>query len=150
LLEAGEKFVGYDEGDFYWSDVGTLEAYRAAQQDVLSGKVCVMIPGEWWGESLWVDQNAWLHPTAALKGQIVIRQDVVVEQGVTLVGDVTVGSGCWIRPGATIERSILLPGSSVGDGAYLEDCIVGPGYEVRPGEWIQGGTLVCQALSKAS
>jgi NDP-sugar pyrophosphorylase family protein len=48
LLEAGERFVGY-EGDFYWSDVGTLEAYRVAQSDVLSGKVWVKIPGSAWG-----------------------------------------------------------------------------------------------------
>jgi hypothetical protein len=34
----------------------------------------------------------------------------------------------------------------VGDGAYLEDCIVGPGYEVRPGERIRGGALVRGAL----
>src|SRR3712207_3746912 len=38
FLEAGEGFVGY-QGDFYWSDIGTLEAYRQAQYDVLSGRV---------------------------------------------------------------------------------------------------------------
>src|SRR5215203_5013073 len=29
LLENGEQFVGYQK-DFYWSDIGTLEAYRQA------------------------------------------------------------------------------------------------------------------------
>src|SRR5215210_5955962 len=48
LLEAGEKVVGY-EGDFYWSDVGTLESYRTAQRDALSGRVAVEVPGEWCG-----------------------------------------------------------------------------------------------------
>src|SRR5829696_6496388 len=38
FLENGERFAGY-QGDFYWSDIGTLEAYRQAQYDVLSGKV---------------------------------------------------------------------------------------------------------------
>jgi NDP-sugar pyrophosphorylase family protein len=61
------------------------------------------------------------------------------------LGDVTVGSDCWIRPGATIKRSILLPGASVGDSAYLEDCIVGHGYDVRPGETIRGGALIRRA-----
>ena len=45
LLAAGETLAGY-EGDFYWSDVGTLEAYKGAQRDVLSGKVRVRITGE--------------------------------------------------------------------------------------------------------
>jgi mannose-1-phosphate guanylyltransferase/mannose-1-phosphate guanylyltransferase/phosphomannomutase len=58
LLEAGERFVGYRGDDFCWSDMGTLEAYLAAQADALSGKVRVKIPGEWHGESLWVDRDA--------------------------------------------------------------------------------------------
>src|ERR671939_17785 len=124
LLEAKERFVGY-QGDFYWSDLGTLEAYRQAQYDVLSGKVRVKVPGEKRGESLWVGENAQIHPSAALEGY------VVVGRGVSLLGDVTVGTDCWVRPNATIKRSILLPGASIGGGAYLEDCIVGHGYDVR-------------------
>jgi mannose-1-phosphate guanylyltransferase len=145
LLEAKERFVGY-QGDFYWSDIGTLEAYRQAQYDVLSGKVRVKVPGEKRGESIWVGENAQIHPSAALEGYVVVGQDAVVGRGVVLAGDVTVGTDCWIRPNATIKRSILLPGSSVGDSAYLEDCIVGHGYDVRPGETIRGGALIRRAL----
>jgi mannose-1-phosphate guanylyltransferase len=141
FLEKGERFVGY-QGDFYWSDIGTLEAYRQAQYDVLSGKVRVGIPGERRGESLWVGEDAQIHPSATIEGHVLVGRDAVVGRGVTLSGDVTVGSDCWIRPGATIKRSILLPGASVGDGAYLEDCIVGHGYDVRPGETIRGGALI--------
>jgi NDP-sugar pyrophosphorylase family protein len=142
LLEAGEKLAGY-EGSFYWSDIGTLEAYRAAQYDALSGRVRrLRIPGERRSEGLWVDQSVRLHPTVALEGRVVLRQDAVIGRGVTLIGDVTVGSGCRVRSGATIKQSILLPGSSVGDGAYLEGCIVGHDYKVRAGEQIRGGALV--------
>jgi mannose-1-phosphate guanylyltransferase len=145
LLEAGERFVGY-QGNFYWSDIGTLEAYRQAQYDVLSGKVRVKVPGEKRGESLWVGENAQLHPSAELEGYIVVGRDAVIGRGVSLSGDVTVGTDCWIRPNATIKRSILLPGASIGDGAYLEDCIVGHGYDVRSGETIRGGALMRRAL----
>ncbi|TCJ11922.1 NDP-sugar synthase, partial [Rubrobacter taiwanensis] len=141
LLEAGERFVGY-EGDFYWSDIGNLSAYREAQYDVLTGRVRVRIPGEKRGESLWVGENAHIHPSVTVEGQVVIGRDAVIGRGVTLAGDVTVGSDCWVRPGATIKRSILLPGANVGDNAYLEDCIVGHGYDVRPGEQIRGGALI--------
>ena len=149
LLEAGEKLVGY-EGSFYWSDIGTLESYRAAQHDAFSGKVRLNIPGERRAEDLWVDRNAWLHPSAVLEGRVLLGQDVVIERGVTLIGDVTVGSGCWVRPGATIKQSILLPGSSVGDETYLEDCIVGHGYEVRAGEQIRKAVLVRPVRSDLS
>ncbi len=141
LLENGESFVGY-QGNFYWSDIGTLQAYRQAQYDVLSGKVKVKIPGEKRGESLWVGEDAQIHPSATIDGYVVVGRDAVVGRDVVLAGDVTVGSDCWIRPNATIKRSILLPGASVGDEAYLEDCIVGHGYDVRAGETIRGGALI--------
>ncbi len=144
LLEAGEKIVGY-EGDFYWSDIGTLGSYRAAQHDALSGKVRVRIPGELRGEGLWVDRGVLLHPTAVLEGRVVLGRNVVVGPGVTLTGDVMVGSGCWVKPRAIVKGSVLLPGSSVGREAHLEDCIIGPGYDVRPGEQIRGGALVREA-----
>jgi mannose-1-phosphate guanylyltransferase len=146
FLENGERFVGY-EGDFYWSDIGTLQAYRVAQYDVLSGEVKVRIPGEKRGKSLWVGENAQIHPSATIDGHVLVGRDAVVGRDVTLSGDVTVGSDCWIRPSATIKRSILLPGASVGDGAYIEDCIVGYAlqqqrrYDVRPGETFRGGAL---------
>ncbi len=143
LLEAGERFVGY-EGDFYWSDIGTLNAYRAAQHDALSGKVRVRVPGERRGEGLWVDRDTWLHPAATLEGRMAIGPDTVIGPGVTLTGDTSVGSDCWIHPEATVRRSVLLSGAVVGEEACLEDCIVGPGYEVRPGEQIRGATLVHQ------
>jgi mannose-1-phosphate guanylyltransferase len=145
FLEEGERFAGY-QGDFYWSDIGTLEAYRQAQYDVLSGRVRVKVPGEKRGESLWVGENAQIHPSVALEGYVVVGRDAVVGRDVSLSGDVTVGTDCWIRPNATIKRSILLPGASIGDGAYLEDCIVGHGYDVRPGETIRGGALMRRAL----
>ncbi len=141
LLEAGEKLAGY-EGNFYWSDIGTLEAYRAAQRDALSGKVRLKIPGEQRSEGLWIGRGTQLHSTAALEGRVVLGEDAVIGRGVTLIGDTMVGSGCWVRPRATVKQSILLPGSFVGDGAYLEGCIVGHGYDVRAGEQIQGGALV--------
>jgi len=148
LLAEGEKLAGY-EGSFYWSDIGTLETYRAAQQDALLGKVRLNIPGEQRPEGLWVEHGVRIHPTVAIEGRVVLSQDAVIGRGVTLIGDVTVGSDCWLRPGATIKRSILLPGSSVGDGAYLEDCIVGHGYDVRAGEQIRGGALVRPARSRS-
>jgi NDP-sugar pyrophosphorylase family protein len=141
FLEEGEKFVGY-QGSFYWSDIGTLEAYRQAQYDVLSGKVAVKVPGERRNGTLWVGENAQIHPTAKLEGYVVVGRDAVIGRGVTLSGFAAVGTDCWIRPNATLKRTILLPGASIGEGAYLEDCIVGHGYDVRPGETIRGGALI--------
>ena len=149
LLAAGEELAGY-EGSFYWSDIGNLEAYRAAQHDALSRKVRLNIPGEQLTEGLWVERGARIHPTVDIDGRVVVSRDAVIGRGVTMIGDVTVGSDCWVRSGATIKRSILLPGSYVGEDAYLEGCIVGHGYDVRAGEQIRGGALVRRMRSRGS
>ena len=91
LLEAGEKFVGY-QGNFYWSDIGTLEAYRRAQFDVLSGRVRVRGPGEKRDDTVWVGENAQIHPGANLSGYVVVGKDAVIARGVTLAGAATVGT----------------------------------------------------------
>ncbi len=144
LLESGEKVVGYDEGGFYWSDIGTLGSYRAAQRDALSGRVAVEVPGEWCGRGLWIAEEARIHPSSyrLIEGYAFVGPKAVVGRGASLSGVAAVGDDCRVSDGATVRRSVLLPGSSVGSGAYLEDCVVGPGYEVRPGEWIRGGALV--------
>jgi mannose-1-phosphate guanylyltransferase len=143
LLSAGEKMVGY-EGDFYWSDIGTLESYRTAQRDALLGRVEVELPGERWGRNLWVGDKAQIHPSAygLVDGYAFIGAKTTIGRRASLSGTVTLGEECQVSNEATVKQSVLLPGSSVGSGAYLEECIVGPGYEVRPGEQIRGGALV--------
>jgi mannose-1-phosphate guanylyltransferase len=100
------------------------------------------VSGEWRGKNiLWIGENAQIHPTASFEGRMIVGENTVVGRDVVMSGHVTVGSDCWVRPRATIKRSILLPGASVGDRAYLEDCIVGYGYAIGPGEIIRGSAL---------
>ena len=143
LLAAGEKVVGY-EGDFYWSDIGTLGTYKEAQRDALFGRVAVEVPGEKRGGKLWVGEGARVHPSAYghIEGYAFVGQEAEVGRGVRLSGSAAIGDRCKVSDGATVKGSVLLPGAIVGSNAYLEDCIVGPGYEIRPGETIRGGALV--------
>ena len=80
LLAAGEELAGY-EGSFYWSDIGNLEAYRAAQHDALSRKVRLNIPGEQLTEGLWVERGARIHPTVDIDGRVVVSRDAVIGRG---------------------------------------------------------------------
>jgi NDP-sugar pyrophosphorylase family protein len=125
-LEVGKRFVGYRGEDFYWSDVGTLEAYQAAQADTLAGKVRVKILGERLAENLWIDKDASFHQTVAFEGAVVLSQDAVIGREVTLSGNVTVGPGCRVFSGVTVKSSILLPGSRVGTGLISKVASLGP------------------------
>ncbi len=144
LLQAGEKVAGYDAGGFYWSDIGTLSAYKEAQRDVLAGLVKVEVDGERWGKDLWVGEKARIHPSAYvhIQGHAFVGAEAEVGPGASFLGSVTIGHHCRVGDGAMVKRSVLLPGAIVGEGAYLEDCIIGPGYEVGPGERFFGEALV--------
>jgi NDP-sugar pyrophosphorylase family protein len=108
------------------------------------GRVTVEVPGEWCGGGLWISEEARVHPSAysLMESYTFVGSNAVVGRGASLSGAVAVRSDCRVSDGSIVKQSVLLPGSSVGSGAYLEDCIVGPGYAVRPGEWIRGGALV--------
>ena len=147
LLAAGERVVGYDAGGFYWSDIGTLSAYKEAQRDVLAGLVKVEVDGERWGKDLWVGEKARIHPSAYghIQGHAFVGTGAEVGPGASFSGSVTIGHHCRVGDGAMVKRSVLLPGAIVGNGAYLEDCIIGPGYEVGPGERFLGEALMREA-----
>ena len=147
LLEAGERVAGYDVRDSYWSDIGTLSAYKEAQRDVLAGRVEVEVDGKWWGKDLWVGEKARIHPSAYehIEGLTFVGAGAEVGPGASLLGSVTIGRRCRVGGGAMVSRSVLLPGAIVGSGAYLEDCIIGPGYEVEPGERFVGAALMREA-----
>ena len=93
---------------------------------------------------MWVEESASIHPSAygRIEGRAVVGERTMIGRKASLRGVVAVGDDCRVSDGATITQSVLLPVSSVGSGAYLEDCVVGPGYEIRAGEWIRGGALV--------
>lgn len=112
--------------DAYWMDIGTPEKYLQANLDALSGAFrtdAVAAPG----------------PGAVVADGSVARAD-----GCTL-SDVCVGAGAAIDAGATVERSVLLPGVRVGRDARIVDSILGEGCVVGAGITVQGETLADEA-----
>jgi NDP-sugar pyrophosphorylase family protein len=147
LLEAGERVAGYNVRGSYWSDIGTLSAYKRAQRDVLAGLVKVEVDGELWGRNLWIGEKARIHPSAygRIEGKAFIGTGAEVGPDASLSEGATVGRHCRVGHGASVRGSVLLPGATVGAGAYLEDCVIGPGYEVGSGARLFGEALVREA-----
>jgi NDP-sugar pyrophosphorylase family protein len=66
----------------------------------------------------WTTWNIMLDPAARVR-ETVFGENVVVDAG------------------ATVERSLLLGRNAVAAGAMVQDCVVGPGVDVPPGDWRQ-------------
>src|SRR5687767_14691398 len=63
LLEQGKPVFGY-VADGYWEDVGTLEAYNKAHQDILDRKVDIRIEGFEMGHGVWLGEGSEIDPAA--------------------------------------------------------------------------------------
>ncbi|PYE55917.1 glucose-1-phosphate adenylyltransferase family protein [Deinococcus yavapaiensis] len=102
LVSEGRAFAYPFEG--YWRDVGTLDAYWEAHQQLLAGKLPPL------------DDPAW--PTLTYHAP---RSAARLEKG-AVVEDSLVSLGC--RVAGRVERSVLSPGVVVEAGAVVTDSVL--------------------------
>jgi len=112
LLEAGKPLFGY-VAEGYWEDVGTLEAYVKAHQDVLDGKVEVDVAGFRLEDGVWLGEGAEVHPNAKIEGPCLIGDYARVEAGAELREYTVLGSNVRVGADAFLHRSV------VHDNVYL-------------------------------
>ena len=104
------------ETEAYWRDVGTLDAYWAANIDLTHARPQLDLYDEDW--PIWT--NAEITPPAK-----VIHDDGQRAE----VTDSLLSGGCIVT-GASIQRSLLFTRTHVHPGASLEDAVVLPSVEV--------------------
>ncbi|MDO8426426.1 MAG: sugar phosphate nucleotidyltransferase [Deltaproteobacteria bacterium] len=124
LLEQKKPIYGYT-AEGYWKDIGSLEEYRAANMDILQGKVHVTIPGdEVEGKGIWVGKGSRIDFTARLEGRIVIGEGCKIEADARISNSI-IGSNTVIEEGAVIIDSVLWNNIRVARGASLHENVVG-------------------------
>ncbi|MDI6630922.1 MAG: mannose-1-phosphate guanyltransferase [Bacillota bacterium] len=128
--------------DGYWCDVGGLEVYLQAQQDVLSRKVRVTLPGREVAPGIWVEDGAAVDPTARLEGPLAVGAGVRVGPGANLGAFTVLGAGCIIQSGASIKRSVLWDHCFVGRGAALRGAVLGNNVQVQANAGVYEGAVV--------
>jgi mannose-1-phosphate guanylyltransferase len=121
--------------DAYWLDLGTPENYLQAHIDLLDGRVgghpsyqapFVRTDG--------VDPRAVIGRHVALGARVTVAADAQVHDSVLL-------EAARVERGAVVERSILGPGSWVGEGARIADSMLGEGASVPAGERLDGARV---------
>jgi mannose-1-phosphate guanylyltransferase len=141
----GEGLYGFAHQGAYWMDIGTPERYLQGTFDIIEGNVETAV-----GERLG-DTFVALGRDVDARGRIV--PPAVVERGCTIaetahVGSLVVlGDGVSVGEGATIERSVVLQGSEVGEGCVLRDCIVAAGARIGPRTQVTGGAVLGEGVT---
>jgi mannose-1-phosphate guanylyltransferase len=135
----GNGLYGY-VAEGYWLDIGTPGRYLQGTFDILEGNVQTAVLERLGSDWLAVEDRSQVHGRVIPPG--VIERGVRVGQGahvgslVVLAEDVSVGAG------SSVERSVVLEGTNIGEGCELRDCIIGAGCQVGPGTRITGGAVL--------
>jgi mannose-1-phosphate guanylyltransferase len=103
----------------YWIDIGTPDRFLEANWDILERRVETVI-GEQLDEPMMVGEGCEISPDAELRAPCVI------------------GRNSSVGPEAVIERSVLLDGCTVGEGARLVNSILSGGVTVDAGAELDG------------
>jgi len=105
--------------DGYWRDLGTVDAYFRAHQDLLVPRRVIPFADPCWP----ILTAAW--PSSPARASVNRRR--------TLLCD---GSAC--ERGSRVRGSVVCPAARVGRGASLEDCIVLDGARIGEGARLKG------------
>ena len=134
MLRRGRRLHVW-QGEGYWNDVGSCEAYLSTCRDVLEGRFPLPIPA---GQETrasgpcWVSPEAHVSEDAELGPFTVIGGGSTVEGGCLLSGCVV--DGAYLQAGCTAEDSILSCGVRLGQGVQLRSgCVLAEGVTVGDG-----------------
>lgn len=128
----------------YWRDVGTLESYWEAHQDLLADKPSIpLYDAEWYVCTLGTPRvPARIHETAHITNSM-------VSQGCVVRGtlrDSVLARGVHVEEGAVIERSIILDDCRIEAGARISHAVIDT--RVRIGKHARiGGNPASDAIS---
>jgi mannose-1-phosphate guanylyltransferase len=108
--------------DGYWIDIGTPERFLEANWDILEGRVDTVISEQ-------------------LDTPMMVGEGCEISPGAELRAPCVVGRNSSIGPDAVIERSVLLDGCTVGEGARLMNTILSGGVTVEAGADLDGAVV---------
>ena len=140
----GHGLFGYASSG-YWLDIGTPARYLQGTFDILEGNVRTEV-----GRRL-SDAGLALVEDASVDGRVVapsiVGSGCEVAEGAIVGGRAVLGDGVRIGARAHVESSVVLGGSSVGNGALLRGSIIGPRVEIGDHCHIEGGVVIGEGAS---
>ena len=141
VLESGGKLYGHVL-DGYWEDVGTLEAYRTAHEDILDGRVEIDVPGFLVRDGVWLGENVDVSPDVVVEGPVLIGDNCRIETGAVLRPYTVLGDDVVVKAEAHIERTVVHDHVYLGPGTRVRGAVLGRSCDIRDSVRIEEGVVV--------
>ncbi|MCS5696295.1 sugar phosphate nucleotidyltransferase [Desulfofundulus thermocisternus] len=126
----------------YWCDIGNLQQYLQAHQDVLSGRVKITMPGRELQPGVWAGDGVDISTSARIQGPVLIGDGCYVGPGAVIEPFSVLGNGCLIQERASIKRSVLWNNVYIGAGSALRGAILASRVQVRAGAAVYEGAVI--------
>jgi mannose-1-phosphate guanylyltransferase len=129
----------------YWMDIGTPQRYLQATRDILRGTVVTQVSPSSAVDGatppVLVGAGCQIAPDAQVGPDVTLGEEVRVEGGASVAAS-SLHDGVVVGEGAVVEDSIVGPNARIAAGARLEDeTVIGEGTAVPPGAHLVGGRL---------
>jgi len=124
LLERGDPMYGC-VADGYWCDVGNLQEYMRATQDLLGDRVHLEPFGKRCGAGIWCQGEVEIASDAQLYGPIYLGQGVNISSKAIVRGPTVIRDYTMVGERAYVDRSIIWRNAYIGEAAELRGAIIG-------------------------
>jgi mannose-1-phosphate guanylyltransferase / phosphomannomutase len=141
VLDSGRPILGHVV-DGYWEDVGTLEAYRSAHDDILDGRIDIEIPGFEVRDGVWLGEGADVSPDVEVLGPVLIGDNSRVEAGAVLRPYTVLGTDVVVKVDAELERCVVHDHVYVGPGARVRGAVIGRASDLRDGARVEENVVI--------
>ncbi|MGQ0815101.1 MAG: sugar phosphate nucleotidyltransferase [Gemmatimonadota bacterium] len=128
----------------YWRDIGNLDEYRRAHEDVLAGDVKLTLAGshqQIGGAALWREDGVVLGADVKLNGMVILGADVRIGTGATL-DNVVVGADADIGDGASFSHVVMWEDCRAGGEARMSEGVCASGVRVGKGALIRENCIL--------
>ncbi|HEY9786529.1 MAG TPA: mannose-1-phosphate guanyltransferase [Candidatus Obscuribacterales bacterium] len=141
LLLRNEPLYGFVT-DGYWCDVGNLQVYRQAHQDVLERKVRILSPLPEIKESVWVGEGSEIDASVTIEPPVIIGRNCRIGRETIIDRYSVIGDNAVIQEKVSLKRPILWSNVYVGNQANLTACVVCNNATVHNSAEILEGAIV--------
>lgn len=121
MLREGLPLYGYIANG-YWRDIGNLNEYQIAHQDVLAGKVNIQIKGTKTG-NITQGEGCTIASTAKLSGLVALGNNVSIGEYAE-VSSAIIGNNVNIGAGTRISGSVIWDSVSIGDKCDITNDVI--------------------------
>jgi mannose-1-phosphate guanylyltransferase len=145
LQQDGLPFYGLAMNGAYWCDIGTPGEYHRATVDVLSGRVRLI-----GARAKGIPPDAVLSDDVHIEGDVRLGSKSHLGKRVRIVGPSVIGDGVVVGDDATIERTIVWDGASIGANAHVSDSIIGLNYVIAEGVELQNTVVANEEVASTA